>query len=111
MEEYRTKLAATRARLLETIYFEYDADELRALLFAFKEDRTGYQDGQALNCFVRDADDPARAESSRSFSALRLALPMCRASTSSPSWLRVLSAMAWANDRTAKPIGRRRDQK
>jgi peptidoglycan-associated lipoprotein len=29
MEEYRTKLAATRARLLETIYFEYDADELR----------------------------------------------------------------------------------
>lgn len=29
MEEYRAKLAATRARLLETIYFEYDADELR----------------------------------------------------------------------------------
>ena len=29
MEDYRTKLAATRARLLETIYFEYDADELR----------------------------------------------------------------------------------
>lgn len=29
MEEYRTKLAATRARLLETVYFEYDADELR----------------------------------------------------------------------------------
>jgi peptidoglycan-associated lipoprotein len=30
MEDYRTRLAATRARLLETIYFEYDADELRA---------------------------------------------------------------------------------
>jgi peptidoglycan-associated lipoprotein len=29
MEDYRAKLAATRARLLETIYFEYDADELR----------------------------------------------------------------------------------
>lgn len=29
MEAYRTKLAATRARLLETIYFEYDADDLR----------------------------------------------------------------------------------
>ena len=29
MEDYRTRLAATRARLLETIYFEYDADELR----------------------------------------------------------------------------------
>lgn len=33
-----------------------DADELRALLFAFNEDRTGYEDGQALNCFLRDAD-------------------------------------------------------
>lgn len=29
MEEHRTKVAAARARLLETIYFEYDADELR----------------------------------------------------------------------------------
>ena len=29
MEDYRTRLAATRARLLETIYFEYAADELR----------------------------------------------------------------------------------
>ena len=29
MEEYRAKVAAARARLLETIYFEYDADELR----------------------------------------------------------------------------------
>ncbi len=29
MEEYRTKVAATRARLLETIFFEYDMDELR----------------------------------------------------------------------------------
>ena len=29
MEEYRAKVAVTRARLLETIYFEYDMDELR----------------------------------------------------------------------------------
>ncbi len=29
MEEYRTKVAAARAVLLETIYFDYDADELR----------------------------------------------------------------------------------
>lgn len=29
MEEYRAKVAATRARLLETIYFDYDMDELR----------------------------------------------------------------------------------
>ncbi len=29
MEAYRAKVAATRARLLETIYFEYDAEELR----------------------------------------------------------------------------------
>lgn len=29
MEEYRAKVAAARATLLETIYFEYDMDELR----------------------------------------------------------------------------------
>jgi peptidoglycan-associated lipoprotein len=29
MAEYNEKVAATRMRLLETIYFEYDADELR----------------------------------------------------------------------------------
>lgn len=29
MEEYRAKVAAARASLLETIYFEYDMDELR----------------------------------------------------------------------------------
>ncbi len=29
MEDYRAKVAAARALLLETIYFEYDADELR----------------------------------------------------------------------------------
>ncbi|MFN8718099.1 MAG: peptidoglycan-associated lipoprotein Pal [Gemmatimonadaceae bacterium] len=29
MPEYNEKVAATRMRLLETIYFEYDADELR----------------------------------------------------------------------------------
>jgi len=29
MEEYRAKVASTRARLLETIFFEYDMDELR----------------------------------------------------------------------------------
>lgn len=29
MEEYRAKVAATRALLLETIYFDYDTDELR----------------------------------------------------------------------------------
>jgi peptidoglycan-associated lipoprotein len=29
MEEYRSKVAAARAILLETIYFDYDADELR----------------------------------------------------------------------------------
>ncbi|WP_052574354.1 peptidoglycan-associated lipoprotein Pal [Gemmatimonas aurantiaca] len=29
MEAYRSKIAEARARLLETIYFEYDADELR----------------------------------------------------------------------------------
>ncbi len=30
MEAYRAKVAATRARLLETIYFDYDTDELRS---------------------------------------------------------------------------------
>jgi GNAT superfamily N-acetyltransferase len=33
-----------------------DAEELRRNLFAFNEDRTGYHDGQALNCYLRDED-------------------------------------------------------
>jgi ribosomal protein S18 acetylase RimI-like enzyme len=33
-----------------------DAAELRALLFAFNEERTGYRDGQGLSCYVRDPD-------------------------------------------------------
>ncbi len=33
-----------------------DAEELRSLLYAFNEERTGYTDGQPLNCFLRDPD-------------------------------------------------------
>lgn len=33
-----------------------DAEELRSRLFAFNEERTGYHDGQALNCYLRDPD-------------------------------------------------------
>lgn len=33
-----------------------DAEELRGRLFAFNEERTGYRDGQALACYLRDAD-------------------------------------------------------
>jgi ribosomal protein S18 acetylase RimI-like enzyme len=33
-----------------------DAAKLRTRLFAFNEERTGYRDGQPLNCYLRDAD-------------------------------------------------------